>query len=589
MAVDQKNLQQLEQTKGAVDSFTDAQINALSDKNWLSALGLDSSGQVGAQNQDYYLQKLNAMLGSVKQKYQDTAQQLSTISPYFNPDNYKVDASGLTTVAFAGGGEEANRMAPLQAARQQILDMQNALTAAQQAAKTYSTTGKVAPPPDKTAYVDKVLQGLGSSLSEVNQYASAAKNDPQIQTLLGAVNSTIQGQPLSPDAMSEANAAAAYVGTDLPFKDAPIGQIKSGGVFQDSNQAQQAYTAGQLNAVGQNIVSSNSAGNMKNGVNQVINNPDGTFQWNNKTYPTKEAAVQDAAKIGVTSLRFPDGTTSTPTTSPGMGNGTSTPGAGSTTAGGQTTPTSQTDGTGAPVIDPAAQASAMNVLNGYLNNGTIDSGTYQFFKKAVEAWDPSSQIDYANILNTFEGIKSSDIDPYFKEQANVFIQDLQTNREALQASHVLETTQNDQQAKQLKENMQQDLASKGMTFTGEAVKQLGNQSAYATEGTPQAANSPIPTIAPFAGDGVLQQQTQAAGSSSDIRYQKSLQDLANQAEATLGTQGAAGLVPGAKQIGGITGTLPSQEKQAQASTLTGLYNQSQENVQAQTPQKVFNE
>jgi predicted alpha/beta-hydrolase family hydrolase len=127
-----------------------------------------------------------------------------------------------------------------------------------------------------------------------------------------------------------------------------------------------------------------------------------------------------------------------------------------------------------------------------------------------------------------------------------------------------------------------------MLFTGKAVKQLGAESPFAVEGTPQAAASAIPTTA-FGGEEELQRQTRIAASSSALRYQKSLKDLQQQAESTLGSTASSGLIPGTSQIGGITGSLVNQEKQAQGSALTSLYNQSQQNVAAQKPEKLFNE
>lgn len=238
--------------------------------------------------------------------------------------------------------------------------------------------------------------------------------------------------------------------------------------------------------------------------------------------------------------------------------------------------------------NPEGMANGLAVLNQYLNNGTIDSGTYQFFKKALEAWTPGQQADFANILNTFETIKQNDINPYFKEQANLFINDLQTNREYLQGARALETEQERSNATALKENMQEDLAARGMLFTGKAIKQLGAESPFAVAGTPEAAASAIPITA-FGGEGELQKQTRVASSSSALRYQKSLKDLQQQAESTLGSTASSGLIPGTSQIGGITGSLVNQEKQAQGSALTGLYNQQQQNRASQAPEKLFNE
>lgn len=257
--------------------------------------------------------------------------------------------------------------------------------------------------------------------------------------------------------------------------------------------------------------------------------------------------------------------------------------AGATTAGSNTGAAA----TSTPVIDPAAQAKAMGILQGYLNDGTIDSGTYEMFKKAVELWDPAKQIDFANILDTFQTIKNKDIDPYFKGQADLFINDLNNNRQYIQDTHALEVKQNTDQTAKNKETIQNDLASRGLLFSGQDVKQLGSEGTYATAGTPQAAQSAIPTIQPFAGTGELQKAAAVASSATDLRYQKSLKDLAQQAESTLGSEKAGGLMPGSTMVGGISGSLLDKQKSTQAAALTDIYNQQNANIEAQMPTKTL--
>lgn len=229
-------------------------------------------------------------------------------------------------------------------------------------------------------------------------------------------------------------------------------------------------------------------------------------------------------------------------------------------------------------------AAAMAILNEYLNNGTIDNGTYQMFKAAVEAWNPDMPVDYANILNTFDTIRKEDIDPYFEEQIKIFTDDLQNNREFLNQMRGLETEQEMIQRDKAIEGTQADLERRGMTFTGEAVKKLGEGSAFTANGVDGS-----PRFGGVLPEGEVQQASRIASSSSALRYQKTLRDLQRQAETTLGSDGSSGLIPGVPQLGGVTGTMPIQKKQALGSTLTGLYNQQMNNVGAQEQVKVFNE
>jgi hypothetical protein len=225
----------------------------------------------------------------------------------------------------------------------------------------------------------------------------------------------------------------------------------------------------------------------------------------------------------------------------------------------------------------------MAILNQRLNDGSLDYGTYQMLVKATEVWEPGTEVDYAGIMNAFDIVRQRDIDPYIQEQAALFSNELEANRDYIIQSKVLEDKSMEQDTKRLKEDMQKDLAARGMLFTGESVKQLGAEGTFATEGTPEAQKAAIPTVKPFA-DGVFQQQTQAAGSASNLRYQKSLQDLQRQAESRLGTANA-GLIPGTTAIGGITGSLEREKKQAYGTALTGIYNQEMTNVEARSGQE----
>jgi len=544
------------------------------------------SSQVGAQAQPYVNALVSGLSSLADQQYQAKAKELQAVDPYFKIENY-VDPT--ETIFNAGGGASANRSAPLTRLGLKIKSQQNAINLGTEAVNTYKTTGKVTPPPDWSAKAKQKLDsmgGQGRTIASLVYGDGQYIGDEQDRDLAAQYKSIIFGTPISEEVKAGANAAAARVGSPLPYPNSAIAEPAPGGIFTSAAQAQQAYTGGQLNAIGQNIASSNSAGNTQGGINQVTKNADGTLTWNGQTFKTEQEAVNAAQAAGVGSLRFPTGEVST-TGQAGTTVNSTTGISGSTTGGtGSTTGSTSGDTTG--VIDTEAQARAQAVLNKYLNDGTIDSGTYQFFKSAVDVWDPAQQVDFANILNTFETIKNSDINPYFTEQANLFISDLETNRKYLEDTNALQKTQTTQDLQKLKETTQKNLASSGQLFTSEGVKQLGEQSVYAVEGTPQAAASPLPTIPAFAGQsGELQKQKTAAVSANDLRYQKSLQDLQHQAEATLGTEKATGLVSGTTMTGGITGSLEEQKKSAQASALTNLYNQQQENIDAKKPTNVL--
>lgn len=290
------------------------------------------------------------------------------------------------------------------------------------------------------------------------------------------------------------------------------------------------------------------------------------------TTPINNGADIKPAGAGTTSSGSATPITGTSTTSSGQTTGTTTTGASSLTNSGD-------------------MSAAMSVLNNYFNSGEIDFGTYQFFKEAINAWDPNSEVNYANILNTFDNIVKKTVDPYFAEQSRMYIDEVQRNIKYLNQQKALEEEGNKQALDTQKRNIQEDLAARGMTFTGEAVRKLGPESAFAVPGTPQASMAAMPVQhalpdGTFA-QGEFQQAAKTATSSTALRYQQQLEKIARDAEAQLGTTKGAPLVPEVSALGGITGEMTNQASQAKANTLTGLYNQELQNVEARKPSDII--
>lgn len=223
----------------------------------------------------------------------------------------------------------------------------------------------------------------------------------------------------------------------------------------------------------------------------------------------------------------------------------------------------------------AGDQAAQKILDQYLSSGQIDQGTYSLFKQAVGMWDPGSEINTQAIMDTFGKITQSTIDPYFREQAAIFVDDLQANLGTLGQARGQELqTQGVQQEENLRQT-RAGLEASGMTFTGEAGRLLGSQSAYR-----QDPNQPgIVPVQKF-GEGLVEQQNKLMGTSSEARYLENLRQLSRQAETQLGSDAAKTLIPGAETIGGVTGSMQRERNKAQASTLTSLYNQEQNNISA---------
>jgi hypothetical protein len=253
----------------------------------LAALG-GGGGNIGAQNQDWYFQKVEAATKTLSDYYQQKTQELQAINPAFDPTKYENTSYKLYD---AGQGEQANRNAPIVRAFNEWSAKIQSLKLAEQAAQQYQSTGVIAPYPADPAKQE--AQAL------VNQWGGK-RLDLQDQRVLANAQNILTGEPLSAEAKATANAAAARVGAPLPYPQSGIGQIAGGGIFQSAQEAQQAYTDGKLNQYGQNIASSNSAANKSND-KTVYTMPDGTYQWNGQKYPSKDAAVLAANQAGVTS------------------------------------------------------------------------------------------------------------------------------------------------------------------------------------------------------------------------------------------------------------------------------------------------
>ena len=217
-------------------------------------------------------------------------------------------------------------------------------------------------------------------------------------------------------------------------------------------------------------------------------------------------------------------------------------------------------------------AAAQSVLDGYLRSGSIDQGTYLTFKTIMEQWDPATEINIPNILTSFDDLSKKTIDPYFQEQAMIAKDQVANELGFAQGERGRQLTAEQTTAEENIRGAKASLESRGMTFSGEAGRYLGPQSAYGGQQF---------------GEGLVPQQNALTASSSAARYQKSLQDLQRSAEMQLGTTGAAGLVPGVSQLGGVTGTMPQQQQQAKGSALTSLYQQEQQNYEARKPIQTF--
>lgn len=373
------------------------------------------------------------------------------------------------------------------------------------------------PPPNYKAKLEQMY-------SQADALAKRAFRSPEYRLQADRIKSLIDGNgTLNPEGMAKANAAAARVGAPLPYPNANIGSIAGGGAIDNSNVGT-AYKNGQLSVIGQQVLNSNTMLNKKamGGNGQGV---DGSIPGQGVD---GVAVAGNGANAG----------------SNGGAMGTTAPGGYNLQAG----------------LD-------------ILKNSGLDAGAQALFSEALRGWNPEQEINVKNVLDTFNKVKSETIDPYFAEQANIFMDQIKSTEAYTNQARQMELEGEKVTADQNIRGTQNDLEARGMTFSGQAVDQLGNASTYGTQqGQPpqswQIGNAP---------EGKVNQANRLMSSSSAARYQKGLQDLQRNVETTLGTAKAQEVMPGVAPIGNVSGALNQQKNAQYANTVSDLFGQAQIN------------
>jgi len=189
--------------------------------------------------------------------------------------------------------------------------------------------------------------------------------------------------------------------------------------------------------------------------------------------------------------------------------------------------------------------------------------------------DPNASDE--EILAALENLKTGQIDPYYKQLISQAQADVtqQINRTYEDRIRQLQT-----ESYNLAENIrgaQKSLEASGMTFSGEAIRQLGSLSAFA-QPTPQALTpaqlgqeTPVPTMTPaqMGIEGDINMQNRLYAESSRTGFNRTLEDINKEALRLLGTQGVAGL--GLPASGQTQPTTTGTMQYNYANTLQNLY------------------
>jgi len=200
---------------------------------------------------------------------------------------------------------------------------------------------------------------------------------------------------------------------------------------------------------------------------------------------------------------------------------------------------------------------ALAIIDQAIADETIPADVGELFKFAVENYPTGLQFDVDTLLETFNSIKDSTIDDHFEEITNMTIKEIQNTKNTMLEKRSLQLQSEGMNADEAFKQARTNLEARGMTFSGEAVSQIGQKSAIANQ--------------QIEGTGTIGQANQLIADSSSADYNSGLAELGTESEKLLGSEGAADL--GLDTIGDITGTIQEDKDAAEGSTLSGLIDQ----------------
>mgnify|MGYP001590786506 FL=1 len=241
------------------------------------------------------------------------------------------------------------------------------------------------------------------------------------------------------------------------------------------------------------------------------------------------------------------------------------------------------------VTDPAVLANQRDAAFAFIDNalatGQITDAEARLFKQTWEGIDPNKEVNFDNILSEFKRISRETIDPEFARQVNQFTQDALVSKGQLDEARRLELEQERTNEGEAIRQAQGNLEQRGMTFTGEGIRQLGKESAFAQPGAEGAATSAIPLQQDFQGgffEGLIPQSSRLVRTSTEARFIANQRQLGRQAEGALGST-EAGSLGFQGLVGGDIGDIERQKQQEKAQRLGQLSGQQGILNQAERP------
>lgn len=240
------------------------------------------------------------------------------------------------------------------------------------------------------------------------------------------------------------------------------------------------------------------------------------------------------------------------------------------------------------IAAPTSLDDKIKSANAKIDESDLPAETKNLFKAVIRNWDLNTEINFENVINEFKKIEKQTIDPSYAEKVNAFTRDLVLAKQQEEQRRALEREEEEQILGERERAAKASLEARGLTFSGKAIDELGEQSAFARQGSPEAEISKIPLQIPFGGDfieGSLPKSARLLRSSSLARNRAILEQLGARAEEALGTEEALRLgIPFTPVSGGIkTGKIKEARNIEAGQALQQIANQQRQNIEYQRP------
>ena len=210
-----------------------------------------------------------------------------------------------------------------------------------------------------------------------------------------------------------------------------------------------------------------------------------------------------------------------------------------------------------------------------IDDNDLPDDIKRLLKNVVGMYPDATEFNTEEIIKSFNEVKNETIDPYFKELADIAIKDVQTSVSQMKKARELELESEGATADSLVEQAKDSLESRGMTFSGEGVKALGTDSAYADTGSGENIVTPFAGIDPELMKGSVGQYNRLISTSTAARHAADQQTLGRKAEDYLGGSRASNITGLDFAPAGVslTGQLDYDKEGRYAGTMQNIINQ----------------